>query len=234
MPVDTAHILVVDDDQRLRDLLDRFLTDNGYNVTTAGDADEARASLRGLRFDALVLDRMMPGEDGLCLARDLRTHDATPILLLTAMGEPDERIAGLESGVDDYLVKPFEPRELLLRLGNILRRAANEGPGAGEVVRFGAFRFDPGHRLLTENDMPVRLTEVGSGLLAVLAAAPGQPIARDELAARDGQAGNSRAVDVQITRLRRKIERDPKFPRYLQTVRGMGYMLQIDGVESAP
>ena len=129
MPVDTAHILVVDDDQRLRDLLDRFLTDNGYNVTTAGDADEARASLRGLRFDALVLDRMMPGEDGLCLARDLRTHDATPILLLTAMGEPDERIAGLESGVDDYLVKPFEPRELLLRLGNILRRAANDGPG---------------------------------------------------------------------------------------------------------
>ena len=106
----------------------------------------------------------MPGEDGVCLARDLRTHDATPILLLTAMGEPDERIAGLESGVDDYLVKPFEPRELLLRLGNILRRAANDGPGAGEVVRFGAFRFDPGHRLLTENDMPVRLTEAESGL----------------------------------------------------------------------
>ena len=234
MELEPEHILVVDDDQRLRDLLGKYLTENGYWVSTAADADEARGRLRGVDFDLMILDRMMPGEDGLSFIRDLRRENNTPILMLTAMGDVEERIAGLEGGADDYLSKPFEPRELLLRIGAILRRKEmvnDDKLEAPNVVHFGAFSFDCRRRFLSRGEAAVRLTEAEAGLLAVLAASAGAALSRESLAARDGQGGNARSVDVQITRLRRKIEQDPKFPRYLQTVRGMGYVLCVDHVE---
>lgn len=234
MEQEPVHILVVDDDQRLRDLLGKFLADKGYRVSVAADASEARGRLRGVDFDLMILDRMMPGEDGLSFIRDWRQQNDTPVLMLTAMGDVEDRIAGLEGGADDYLSKPFEPRELLLRIGAILRRAdmvKEIDEQVPNVVHFGGFSFDCRRRLLTHGDTSVRLTEAEAGLLAVLASSSGTALSRESLAARDGQGGNARTVDVQITRLRRKIEQDPKFPRYLQTVRGMGYMLCVDDVE---
>ena len=224
------HILVVDDDKRLRDLIGRYLTEQGgYRVTTAVDAADGRAKMAGITFDLLVLDVMMPGESGLDLARSLRESSLVPILLLTAMGETSDRITGLETGADDYLVKPFEPRELVLRISAILKRASvrTERQTSVGAVKFGAFVFELERRRLFKAGEPVHLTEAESELLFQLARRAGQPVSREELApGEDG--GESRLIDVQMTRLRRKIEDDPRYPRYLQTVRGRGYMLKPD------
>jgi two-component system phosphate regulon response regulator OmpR len=228
----TPHVLVVDDDARLRDLIRRYLSGKGFAVTAAANAVEARTCLENFAFDILVLDRMMPGEDGLALARALRADRPLPILMLTAMGEVEERIAGLEAGVDDYLVKPFEPRELLLRLNAILRRLAAPPPAPPAAlpaeVRFGSSIFRADRRELVRDGEPVRLTEAETALLIVLAARPGEIVGREELARLTGASGGSRAVDVQVTRLRRKIENDPRTPRYLVTARGRGYALNLD------
>ncbi|EDP64790.1 DNA-binding response regulator PetR [alpha proteobacterium BAL199] len=232
MAEDLPHILVVDDDHRLRELLRRFLSDNGFRVSAAGDAAEARARMAGVAYDLMVLDVMMPGESGIELTRDLRRRERIPILMLTAMGEAEHRIAGLESGVDDYLAKPFEPRELLLRIRTILRRVGEpsvaQAAAADTEVRFGPFRFDLGQSILWRGDTPVRLTEAEAALLRAFALAPGVTFSREDLV--DGSAvnGGIRTVDVQITRLRRKIEPDSKFPRFLQTVRGKGYVLRLE------
>ena len=220
------HLLVVDDDERLRGLLTRYLADNGFRVTTAADAADARARLRGLAFDLLILDVMMPGEDGVSLTRSLRGESKVPILLLTAMAEPEHRIRGLEQGADDYLAKPFEPRELVLRIRNILQRVRHPAPGGS--LRLGACRFDLARGELFNGPVPVKLTEAETALLLALARHQGDPVARETLSSEAGFSGNLRTGDVQITRLRRKIERDPKFPRYLQTVRGTGYVLKPD------
>jgi two-component system, OmpR family, phosphate regulon response regulator OmpR len=221
------HLLVVDDDARLRELLRRYLTDQGFRVTTAGDAWEARARLASIDFDLLVLDVMMPGESGLDLTRSLRRDGRLPILLLTAMAEPEDRINGLEHGADDYLAKPFEPRELVLRIRNILQRVPQPAPPAAEV-RFGACRFDLARGELYRGGDAVHLTAAETALLAALARRPGEAVSREALSEEAQFSGNVRTVDVQVTRLRRKIERDPKFPRYLQTVRGTGYVLKPD------
>jgi two-component system phosphate regulon response regulator OmpR len=227
--MDKPHILVVDDDTRLRELLRKYLSDNGHLVATAADAAEARSRMAGLAFDLIVLDVMMPGENGLSLTRHLReTGNRVPILLLTAMGEVDDRIRGLEAGADDYLSKPFEPRELLLRLGSILRRVPRDEPEPAKELRLGAFAWDIGRSELRRDGQPVHLTQAERELLAVLAEVAGQEMSREDLAVRTGSSANPRTVDVQVTRLRKKIEDDPRSPRYLQTVRGIGYMLKPD------
>jgi two-component system phosphate regulon response regulator OmpR len=227
-----AHLLIVDDDERIRGLLQKFLMRNGYLVSTARDAAQARRVLAGLEFDLVVLDVMMPGEDGISLTRDLRKRMTTPILLLTAKGETANRIEGLEAGADDYLVKPFEPKELLLRINAILRRVpqVKAADPVRQVIHMGAVRYDLDRGEMWRGETPVRLTATEVALMRIFAAQPGKPVSRDRLVAEGGRmdAAQERAVDVQITRLRRKIEDDPKAPRYLQTVRGEGYMLQPD------
>jgi two-component system phosphate regulon response regulator OmpR len=228
-----AHLLVVDDDERIRGLLQKFLMRGGFLVSVARDAAQARRLLAGLEFDLIVLDVMMPGENGIALTRDLRRHMTTPILLLTAKGETGNRIEGLEAGADDYLVKPFEPKELLLRINAILRRvpqvrAAEAGP---KVLHLGAVRYDVDRGELWNGTEIVRLTATEAALMRIFAAQAGAPVSRERLVGdlgRDEIQAQERAVDVQITRLRRKIEADPKQPRYLQTVRGAGYMLAPD------
>ncbi|HEX2447460.1 MAG TPA: response regulator transcription factor [Methyloceanibacter sp.] len=221
-PDDNApHILVVDDDSRIRDLLARYLQDNGFRVTTAIDAASARACMRSLAFDLLILDWMMPQESGIDFARSLRAESHVPILMLTARAEPEQRIEGLETGVDDYLAKPFEPRELLLRVSNVLRRGG--APATGEI-RMGAFVFHISRGELKRENETIRLTERERELLRYFAQRPGMPVSRHELA-KGADSGGERAVDVQINRLRRKIEHDPANPVYLQTVRGKGYIL---------
>jgi two-component system, OmpR family, phosphate regulon response regulator OmpR len=226
LPDNAPHVLVVDDDQRIRQLLGRFLYDNGFRVTVAQDAASARAMMQGLAFDILVLDVMMPGETGFEFAGWLRQSMDVPIVMLTARSEPDQRIQGLELGVDDYLAKPFEPRELLLRLHNVLRRQQG-GPGGTDAVTLGEFTFHIARGELKRNDETVKLTERERDLLRQFAQRPGTPISRHELA-RDNGDGGERAVDVQINRLRRKIEADPSNPVYLQTVRGKGYILHAE------
>ncbi len=224
------HVLVVDDDERLRDLLKRYLGEHGFRVTLAADAAAAKRRLDMFAFDAAVLDVMMPGQDGLSLTAELRTHTALPILLLTAMAEPADRIAGLEHGADDYLAKPFEPRELLLRLQSILRRVpATNAAAAEDAVVFGAFRFATAAGRLTRDGAPVSLTTGELALLGALAANAGAAVDREALS-RQLAGGNPRAVDVQITRLRRKIEPDTRHPRFIETVRGAGYRLVVDAV----
>ncbi|WP_022706967.1 MULTISPECIES: response regulator [Paracoccus] len=228
-----AHLLIVDDDERIRALLGRFLRRNGFMVSMARDAAQARRLLAGLEFDLIVLDVMMPGEDGLELTRDLRRRIQTPILLLTARGETEDRIAGLESGADDYLPKPFEPRELLLRISAILRRVPAVEIAQPKFLTLGQLRYDTDKGDLWQGDTPLRLTGTESALLRRLAASRGQPVSRAELIEDLGRGGDEaeggeRAIDVQITRLRRKIEPDPREPRFLQTVRGTGYMLVVD------
>jgi two-component system phosphate regulon response regulator OmpR len=220
------HLLVVDDDVRLCALLRQYLTEQGFRVTTAGNAADARARLAGLDFDLLVLDVMMPGEDGIALTRAIRDTSRVPILLLTAMAEPEDRVNGLEQGADDYLAKPFEPRELVLRIRNVLQRRWH--PENAARLRFGVCWFDLARGELRRGETPVRLTEAETALLAALARHAGEPVSRDALSQEAHFSGNLRTVDVQITRLRRKIEDDPKFPRYLQTVRGTGYVLKPD------
>jgi len=228
MSDEAPHILVVDDDRRLRDLLQRYLSDQGFRVTVAQGAEEARAKLAALTFDLLVLDIMMPGESGLELTRSLRRDSRVPVLLLTAMSETEDRIAGLESGADDYLAKPFEPRELVLRINAILRRVtAPEAPSDGKVY-FGDFCFDLAREELRQGERFVRLTPGEAALLAALARHAGTPVGRDELSAENPTIGAARAIDVQVARLRRKIEPDAKYPRYLQAARGVGYVLVPD------
>ncbi len=222
------HLLVVDDDDRIRDLLGRFLRDNGFRVSSAADAAEARARLALMRFDLLVLDVMMPGETGYELTRDLRRHMQVPILLLTARSEPGDRIEGLEAGADDYLGKPFEPRELLLRIRSILRRSSAGDPGDTDWIRLGQRRFNVETGELISPDGVVPLTDSETILLRTFAASARMTLTRDELLRREAVNGSARAVDTQITRLRRKIEQNSKYPRYLQTVRGKGYVLVPD------
>lgn len=228
------HLLVIDDDERIRGLLQKFLMRNGFLVSIARDAAHARRLMAGLEFDLLVVDVMMPGEDGIAFVRTVRAKSIIPILMLTARGETASRIDGLEAGADDYLVKPFEPKELLLRINAILRRMPQVRPTSGpKVLHMGDVRYDMDRGELWRGDQPVRLTATEAQLMRVFAAAAGQPVTRERLAgdaAEDeaGDKGAERAVDVQITRLRRKIETDPKQPRYLQTVRGEGYMLAPD------
>jgi two-component system, OmpR family, phosphate regulon response regulator OmpR len=231
IPDHAPHVLVVDDDRRLRQLLARFLSENGYRVTTAASAAEARAKGEALVFDAIVLDVMMPGETGFDYARRLRVDSHVPILMLTARANPEDRVTGLEIGADDYLPKPFEPRELVLRLGNILKRsAANDArPPSGQTqsVRFGpfTFRFDRGE--LRREDEVIRITEREREILSILGHRAGANVPREDIAG--GANGlNERTADVQINRLRRKIEVDPANPVYLQTVRGVGYRLLVD------
>lgn len=225
------HILVVDDDPRLLRLLQRYLSENGYRVTTAADAARARETLARMQPDALVLDVTMPGEDGLSLTRALRAENLSlPILLLTARGEPADRIDGLESGADDYLGKPFEPRELLLRLRAHLRRAPHSQDSASQAppfIRLGALEFDVARGLLNGPEGPVHLTGGEAALLGVLSSRLGMVMSREEIArALELDEIGERAVDVQVTRLRRRIEADPKEPRFLHTARGKGYVLK--------
>ncbi len=228
-----AHLLIVDDDERIRGLLQKFLMRSGFLVSAARDAAHARRLLDGLEFDLIVLDVMMPGEDGVSLTKSLRETLQTPILLLTARGETDERIAGLEAGADDYLAKPFEPKELLLRINAILRRIPTTAPAATtpQVLHLGPITYDVEQGKLWRGDEPVRLTATESQLMRIFASCPGEAVSRtklvEDLGRGRGQA-QERAVDVQITRLRRKLEADPRQPRYLQTVRGAGYMLATD------
>jgi two-component system phosphate regulon response regulator OmpR len=223
---DAPHLLVVDDDRRIRDLLSRFLMSEGYRVTTADNAADARAKLNGLHFDLLVLDVMMPGETGMELAKSIREKSTVPILMLTARHETESRIEGLQAGADDYLAKPFEPRELSLRIASILKRAQPAAAPAAESVRFGKFVFHIARGELRDGEEPVRLTDRERDMLRVLATTPGETVPRLALAG-GGDASSERAVDVQVNRLRRKIETNPANPLYIQTVRGVGYRLVI-------
>jgi two-component system phosphate regulon response regulator OmpR len=230
MNENAAHLLIVDDDERIRTLLQKFLMRSGFLVTAARDAAHARRILAGLDFDLIVLDVMMPGEDGLQLTRALREANTVPILLLTAKGDTGNRIEGLEAGADDYLPKPFEPKELLLRINAILRRMpeAPKDQAAPKVLSLGTIRYDMERGEMWQGEDLVRLTATEMQLMKIFSASCHEPISRAKLVeelGRDRGQAQERAVDVQITRLRRKIENDPKQPRYLQTVRGAGYML---------
>jgi two-component system phosphate regulon response regulator OmpR len=230
LPDDAPHVLIVDDDHKIRDLLARYLYGQGFRVTTAADAEAAQSSLRGLDFDIVLLDVMMPGISGIELARQIKSQRDIPICMLTARAEPEQRIEGLEAGVDDYVPKPFEPRELLLRLRNILRRGQTGQPGQptqSDEIRMGTLVFHIARGELRRNNETIKLTERERDLLRQFAQKPGVPIQRHELST-DETTGNDRAIDVQINRLRRKIETDPSNPVYLQTVRGKGYILYSD------
>ena len=233
MSLSDVHLLIVDDDERIRGLLQKFLMRHGFLVSSARDAAHADRILSGLDFDLVVLDVMMPGEDGISFCKRLRETRDLPILLLTAKNETDDRVAGLEAGADDYLAKPFEPKELLLRINSILRRVPATEPAdiAPKVLHLGALRYDVEKGALWQGETPVRLTATESQLMRIFSSAPGEAMSRSKLVedlGRDGGQAQERAVDVQITRLRRKLEADPKQPRYLQTVRGAGYMLSPD------
>jgi len=229
-PADEAHILVVDDDARLRSLLHRFLTERGFRVTTAANATTARETLRFMQPDLLVLDVMMPGESGLDLTETLRAErSGVPVLLLTARGAPADRIAGFEAGADDYLHKPFEPDELVLRIRAILRRAVPPPLPAVPTgpLLLGRLTFDPNRGELRGPSGVLRLTGGEAGLLTALARRPNEVLSREDLVEHLGMdESTERAIDVQVTRLRRKIEVDPREPRFLHTVRGRGYILK--------
>ncbi len=221
---DAPHLLVVDDDRRIRALLSRFLLAEGYRVSTADTAADARAKLEGLKFDLLILDVMMPGESGFDFARTFRATSTVPILMLTARDEAESRIMGLEIGADDYLAKPFEPRELSLRVANILKRVRPPRAHPAELVRFGPFVFHLARGELRRGEEAIRLTDREREMLRVLTTHAGETVPRQALAG-NGDAASERTVDVQVNRLRRKIERDPGNPLIVQTVRGVGYRL---------
>ncbi len=222
-----AHILIVDDDRRIRELLQRFLQGKGFRVTVAGSAPEARRRMEGLNFDLLVLDVMMPGETGLSLTKSLREKGKTPVILLTALAQADSRIAGLEAGADDYLAKPFDPRELVLRIQNILKRNADPTQPKIDQLIFGPFKFSFARKELKKGALGVKLTDREQDILMIFALKAGQTVARHELVGAEIEVGE-RTIDVQINRLRRKIEEDPANPVWLQTVRGIGYRLCLD------
>ena len=228
------HLLIVDDDERIRSLLQQFLVQSDYLVSTAEDAEQARTLLAAIEFDLIILDVMMPGQDGISFTADLRTlQNNTPILLLTARGETEDRIKGLEAGADDYLPKPFEPKELLLRINAILRRMPDlkEDQMMPKTLSLGHLKYDVARNELWEGENQIRLTTTESQLMKIFTSALGEPISRVDLVTslgRDVSSAQDRAIDVQITRLRRKIEVNPGQPRYLQTVRGAGYRLLFD------
>jgi Response regulators consisting of a CheY-like receiver domain and a winged-helix DNA-binding domain len=224
---DAAHLLIVDDDTRIRDLLHRYLTEQGFRVTVAADAAEARRKLEGLDFDLLILDVMMPGESGLSLTQSLAENKRTPVILLTARSEAESRIAGLEAGADDYLAKPFDPRELVLRINNILKRNTVAGAPKIEQVMFGPYSFSIVRKELKKASETIKLTEREQEIMLLFATRAGETIPRHELIGDDAEVGE-RTIDVQINRLRRKIEDDPANPVWLQTVRGIGYRLSMD------
>jgi two-component system, OmpR family, phosphate regulon response regulator OmpR len=223
---DAPHLMVVDDDRRIRQLLSRYLQNEGYRVTVAESAKDARSKLAGLNFDLIILDVMMPGETGFDLAKGVRKDSTVPILMLTARDETENRITGLELGADDYMAKPFEPRELSLRISNILKRAQPPAPAQAESVRFGPFVYHVARGELRRGDEIVHLTDRERDMLRLLAAAPGETVPRLALSS-DAASAGERAVDVQINRLRRKIEQDPASPLFVQTVRGIGYRLVV-------
>ena len=229
---DGPHILLIDDDIRLRELLHKYLSENNFRVTAADNAIVARKQMKRVYFDLLVLDLMMPGENGLEFAKSIRSTNNlsrdVPILMLTAMGETEDRIGGLEAGSDDYMIKPFEPRELLLRIKNILRRVPREDNLALGKANLGAMVFDPARQELSQGEKIVELTSGESNLLKILAERPGVVVSREDLSNYLALDSGERAIDVQVNRLRQKIELDPKSPRYLQTVRGRGYILRPD------
>ena len=228
------HLLIVDDDERIRSLLQQFLVQSDYLVSTAENAEQAITLLSAIEFDLIILDVMMPGQDGISFTAKLRNlKNNTPILLLTARGEIEDRIKGLEAGADDYLPKPFEPKELLLRINAILRRMADlkEEQIMPKTLNFGNLKYDVARNELWEGKDQIRLTTTESQLMKIFTSALGEPISRANLVTSLGKAvslAQDRAIDVQITRLRRKIEVNPSKPRYLQTVRGAGYMLLFD------
>ncbi|WP_454850124.1 response regulator [Rhizobium binxianense] len=224
---DAAHLLVVDDDTRIRALLNRYLTENGFRVTVAADGAEAQRKLAGLDFDLIIMDVMMPGESGIEVTRGLRTIKNVPIIMLTALAESDNRIAGLEAGADDYLPKPFDPRELVLRINNILRRNATGDTPKIEQIMFGPYTFSLTRKELKRATEVIRLTDREQEIMLLFARRAGDTIPRHELIGNDTEVGE-RTIDVQINRLRRKIEDDPANPVWLQTVRGIGYRLSID------
>lgn len=224
---DAPHLLVVDDDTRIRDLLHRFLSEKGFRVSVAADAADARRKLQGLSFDLLVLDVMMPGESGLSLTQSLSDEKKVPIILLTARSEADSRIAGLEAGADDYLAKPFDPRELVLRINNILKRNTNPDAPKIEQIMFGPYTFSLLRKELRKGAEIIRLTDREQEIMLLFAGRAGDTIPRHELVGNDAEVGE-RTIDVQINRLRRKIEEDPANPVWLQTVRGIGYRLSMD------
>ena len=227
IPDDAPHLLVVDDDTRIRDLLHRYLTEQGFRITVAADAGEARRKLEGLNFDLLVLDVMMPGESGLSLTRSLAAEKKIPVILLTARSEAESRIAGLEAGADDYLPKPFDPRELVLRINNILKRNTIADAPKIEQIMFGPYTFSLSRRELKKASELIRLTDREQEIMLLFASRAGDTIPRHELIGNDTEVGE-RTIDVQINRLRRKIEDDPANPVWLQTVRGIGYRLSMD------
>lgn len=227
-PEDNApHLLVVDDDTRIRTLLNRFLFEEGFRVSMAANAGEARRKLAGLEFDLIILDVMMPGEDGVALTKSLRKDRDVPILMLTALSETENRVTGLEAGADDYLPKPFDPRELVLRVSNILRRGGQPAAPKLEQVVFGPYTFQIPRRELKKAGQLLKLTDREREIMAIFAERAGETIPRHELVSNDGEVGE-RTIDVQINRLRRKIERDPSNPIWLQTVRGIGYRLSVE------
>jgi two-component system phosphate regulon response regulator OmpR len=224
---DAPHLLIVDDDTRIRNLLKQYLSENGFRVSVAANAAEARHKLGGLDFDLLILDVMMPGESGVELTKALRAEKTVPILMLTALSETDSRVAGLQAGADDYLPKPFDPRELILRINNILRRGGPPPSPKAEQLVFGPYTFQISRRELKKGGELIRLTDREQDILAIFAQRAGDTIARHELVANEAEVGE-RTIDVQINRLRRKIERDPSNPIWLQTVRGIGYRLNVE------
>ena len=228
MEQDIKHILVVDDDTRLRNLLQRFLRENSFLVSVAKDADEARLMMQQYKFNLLIVDVMMPKESGLDFLTKLRVENSVPVIMLTAMGDVEDRIAGLEQGADDYVPKPFEPKELLLRIGSILKRTPKEKK-ENQKLDLGLFVFDMQTKeLVSKQGVLLHITPVEQSLLAILGAKKGQVFSREKLSEMLGAGQSPRSIDVQITRLRKKIEKDSKNPRYLQTLRGKGYMLLSD------
>ena len=221
---DAPHLLVIDDDRRIRELIRRYLSEHGFRVTLAADAQEARNQLEGLEFDLLVVDVMMPGETGISLTKSISKDRRVPVLMLTALAETDNRIEGLEAGADDYLTKPFDPRELLLRINNILKRTVKPEIPKVEQISFGPFQFSVKKRELKRDGEIIRLTEREQDIMVIFADKAGETVARFELLGEESDAGE-RKIDVQINRLRRKIEDDPGDPKWLQTVRGIGYKL---------
>ena len=234
MELEKKHILIVDDDTRICELLEKFLSKNGYLVSAVHSAEQARQILAGLEFDLIILDVMMPGENGIKLTSHLREKIITPIILLTAKGDAEDRIRGLEAGADDYLPKPFEPMELLLRIKAILKRTGENliyKDNINQILSFGTVSFDTERNELWDHQNLIYLTSSETKIMQIFSKSIGVPITRFDLIQSlrtDGKPINDRSIDVQITRLRRKIERNPKQPRYLQTLRGIGYMLTAD------